>query len=93
MNDGGRWCFEQSGVPYPFEEQSAYSRQRKRDRFTRDMLERYLREFGINPFVDEFYTVSRSRPAVMLERISRYPNIPPEFTLEEVSAGVPWRRK
>jgi hypothetical protein len=82
-NDGGRWGFCQSGAPYPFEELSAYSRRRTRDRFTRDMLERYLREFEITPFADEFYAVSRERPAVMLERISRWPDIPQEFTLEQ----------
>jgi len=53
----------------------------------------FPREFEINPFVDEFYAVSRGRPAVMLERTPRWEDIPPEFTLEEVSAGVPWRRK
>jgi hypothetical protein len=92
-NDGGRWVFSQSGAPYPFEELGAYERPRKRDRFTRDLLERYLREFAITPFVDEFYSVSRSCPAVMLERRSRWQDIPPEFTLQELVAGAPWRRK
>jgi hypothetical protein len=92
-NDGGRWVFWQSGSPYPFEDTAAYSRGRKRDRFTREMLERYVREFGLNPFMDEFYAIFRNRPAVMLERTSRWENVPPEFTLDEVSAGVPWQRK
>ncbi len=90
-NDGGRWTFSSIGEPYPFEQVDAYSRPRKRDRFTRELLDLYLREFKLNPFRDDFYAVSSSRSAVGLERTSRWSNRPPEFTLAEVSAGLPWR--
>jgi len=92
-NDGGRWVFSQSGTPYPFENLTAYSRPKKRDRFTREMLEGYLREFQLSPLADHFYAVSSSQPAVILERASRWSDVPPEFTLDEVIAGVPWHRR
>ena len=45
-NDGGRWVFHQSGVPYSFEEVAKYGERRKRDRFTPEMLADYLDELG-----------------------------------------------
>lgn len=33
-NDGGKWVFQQSGIPYSFEEVAKYDERRKRDRFT-----------------------------------------------------------
>jgi hypothetical protein len=92
-NDGGRWVFSQSGAPYPFEDLSAYRHPKTRDRFTREMLEGYLLQFQLRPFTDDFYVVSSSRPAVMLERVSRWEDAPPEFTLEEVISEEPWRRR
>jgi hypothetical protein len=92
MNDGGRWVFNQSGEPYPFEEVAKYTLPRKRDRFTREMLIDYLAQFGLAPLSDAFYSVSGDRRAVVLERTSRWNNPPPEFTLEQVVAGVPWRQ-
>lgn len=47
MNDGGRWIFESGGTPYPFEDQSAYTRRRKASRFTSEMLYDYLRGLGV----------------------------------------------
>ncbi|MCE5289238.1 MAG: hypothetical protein LLG14_08335 [Nocardiaceae bacterium] len=46
-SDGGRWVFETFGKPYPFEDQSAYVRRRKADRFTTDMLFDYLRALDV----------------------------------------------
>jgi hypothetical protein len=90
-NDGGRWTFDQSGVPFEFEEVATYSAKRKRDRFTHRTLERYLSHFGLVPIDDEFYVVNESSPAVILERPPRA-NDPPDFTLAEVKAGKPWQR-
>ncbi len=47
MNDGGRWTFETVGTPYPFEDQTAYTRRRKASRFTSEMLYDYLRALGV----------------------------------------------
>lgn len=46
-NDGGRWDFGNFGDQFEFEEVSAYARRRVRDRFTGDMLQRYLVELGV----------------------------------------------
>jgi hypothetical protein len=90
-NNGGRWVFHESGVPYEFEDVAAYSNRRKKDRFTRQMLDQYLTHFGLSPFSDNFYVVTPDCPAVILER-PKWPVEPPEFTLEEVLAGKPWQR-
>ncbi|WP_407341988.1 hypothetical protein [Pengzhenrongella phosphoraccumulans] len=46
-NDGGRWLFETSGTPLPFEDQDAYSRRSKASRFTPEMINSYLRALGV----------------------------------------------
>jgi len=90
INDGGRWHFDESGARYDFEEVSTYAARQKKDRFTHQMLERYLSHFGLFPFVDGFYVVEPSSPAVLLERPANL-NEPPNFTLDEVKAGKPWQ--
>jgi hypothetical protein len=54
-NDGGRWVFDQSGEPFPFERLEQYQARRVRDRFTFDMLREYLRHLGLSPFEESFY--------------------------------------
>lgn len=49
-NDGGTWTFSESGVPFSFEDVAAYRRKKIQDRFTSDMLHRYLRELGVPEF-------------------------------------------
>lgn len=46
MDDGGRWSFETSGDPLPFERLDAYERPRKRDRFPPELLHEYLLALG-----------------------------------------------
>jgi hypothetical protein len=89
MNDGGRWAFHSVGEPYPFEH--AYDQPRKRDRFTQAILLEYLAHFGVRPFDDDFFVVGGERPAILLER-ARVPNDAPEFSLDALIAGAPWRR-
>jgi len=91
-NDGGTWTFDESGERYAFEDVAAYSAPRMRDRFTPEMLDRYLAEFGLHPFDDDFYCVSPAAPAVILERPA-YSQEPPDFTLQEVAEGLPWKRR
>jgi hypothetical protein len=92
MNDGGRWVFEQSGEPFPFEETEKYARPRKRDRFTREMLQAYLQAFGLTPWSDDFYRVSDETPAILLESLKRWASPPPEYALDEVRGRAPWAR-
>ncbi len=91
-NDGGRWVFEMSGEPFPFEQLDQYRLPRTRDRFTRELLREYLAEFDLDPFSDSFYRVSPDSPAVVLDSTTRWPEPAPEYTLHEVVAGVPWER-
>jgi hypothetical protein len=91
LDDGGRWVFEESGERFPFEEVERYTSRRKRDRFTRQMLARYLHHFGIELFTDAFLRVDATTPAVRLQRVTKVWSSP-EFTLNEVTAGLPWRR-
>jgi hypothetical protein len=90
-NDGGRWTFDEFGERYPFEQIERYSAPRKRDRFTREMLRDYLRHFGIELFADEFLRIDAATPAIKLQQVTNTYHTP-EFTLEQVVAGVPWQR-
>jgi hypothetical protein len=89
-NDGGRWTFHSSGEPFAFEDQAAYDLPQKKKRFTKQILQRYLSSFGLSPFEDDFYVVSKDHPALLLQKSSRWENPPTEFTLEQVVAGLPW---
>ncbi|WP_052665080.1 hypothetical protein [Nitriliruptor alkaliphilus] len=45
-NDGGRWVFDSFGEPFGFEDVGTYEKRRIRDRFTGEMLMKYLVELG-----------------------------------------------
>ncbi len=89
-NDGGRWVFETSGVPYAFEKPDRYTLPRKRDRFTSDMLIEYASHFGVDHIGDNILRTD----ALLEGRLISFPNWDhaKSFTLEEVKAGVPWER-
>jgi hypothetical protein len=91
MKDGDRWVFHDSGERFAFEQVDRYTERRKRDRFTREMLRDYLREFGVELFSDSFLRVEPASPAVRLQQMTKVWHAP-EFTLEQVVAGVPWQR-
>lgn len=63
-NDGGRWVFETSGEPFPFEDQLAYTRPSKASRFTSEMVFDYLRALDVP--VD---TSPDWRGAISVERV------------------------
>jgi hypothetical protein len=82
-NDGGRWVFEQFGEPYAFEDTSAYQNRKLSDRFRPEQLERYVNEFGINPFSDESYTNEHNQAlGYIVERIGE---LPPNLTNMELA--------
>jgi hypothetical protein len=91
-SEDGRWSFHASGQPFPFEELAAYSVRRKRDRFTPSMLRQYLAHFDLFPFEDDFFSPPGSPPSALIECANRWDTPPADFTLEEVRAGLPWRR-
>jgi hypothetical protein len=52
VNDGGRWVFDQSGSPYPFEDTARFAARRVRDRFTPEMLASCLAQLGAPTLTD-----------------------------------------
>lgn len=90
-NDGGRWTFVQSGRPFEFEDLDAYAAPRKRDRLTRAHLQRYAAALGAHPFDEASYRVARTTPALLVTRRTPWDRCPPEFALEDVRSGKPWR--
>ena len=93
--DGGRWVFGQSGDPFPFEDTDRYSQRIKRKRFNRNILEEYLSNFGVFPFDDNFFQVSKSTPSALYEKsayLGKILNFSRSFTLQEVKEGLPWKR-
>lgn len=81
MNDGGRWVFEQSGVPFPFEDMSHYDAPRLRDRLTKAMLADYLNCLGARPLMDDALRFGEACRGILLERPSH--GHLPQYTLEE----------
>ncbi len=51
----GRWSWDSSGEPFPFEDQSRYTARRIRDRFDRPLLIDYLGALGIRVDDADFY--------------------------------------
>lgn len=54
-HDGSRWRFDASGAVQPFENVSAYSARRIKDRFTSAMLAEYCTALSLAPFDPTFY--------------------------------------
>lgn len=86
MDDGGRWEFGQCGRPYDFEDLEQYKARRIRDRFTPEMLDRYLRRFGLRAFDESFYVATEKSPAILVEKWERPPRYVKEYSLEEARA-------
>jgi hypothetical protein len=82
-HDGGRWVFEQSGEPFPFEKVEQYQARKIRDRFTFDMLQEYLRHLGLTPFEEDFY-LPEGVPAWLVEKTGPVVPTHREFTLAQV---------
>jgi hypothetical protein len=85
-NDGGRWVFDQSGEPFPFEQVEQYQARRVRDRFTFELLKDYLRHLGLSPFEEDFYLPSGSR-AWLIQKTGPFATVGQEYTLEEARAA------
>jgi hypothetical protein len=81
-NDGGRWVFDQSGEPFPFEKVEQYQARRVRDRFTFDMLKEYLHHLGLSPFEEDFY-LPEGASAWLVERTGTFVPAQTEYTLAQ----------
>ena len=60
---GSKWQYTPTGTEQVIEEVETYKSSRVRDRFTSDMLERYCRAIGLDPFTGTAYGPN----AVLLE--------------------------
>jgi hypothetical protein len=80
MNDGGKWEFDEIGDRLPFEEAEAYKAKRIRDRFPVELLARYLRHLGLDPFDEQFYCPQ----AVLVEKVGPSAPAMKEYSLEQV---------
>lgn len=87
VNDGGRWDFSQSGTPFPFEDVKQYGARRVKDRFTFEMLGRYLSELGLSPFDEGFYLPGSADPARLVVKHGPAPARMREYTLAEAAGG------
>ncbi|HEY1662829.1 MAG TPA: hypothetical protein VGI03_10460 [Verrucomicrobiae bacterium] len=82
-NDGGRWVFEQRGEPYAFEDLPRYQNRRLADRFPPELLEKYVEQFGVNPFSEASYLNERNEVSGFL--IEKKGNLPKTLKNIELS--------
>jgi hypothetical protein len=83
VNDGGKWVFSVAGTPLAFEETARYKARAVRDRFTPEMLDRYLQALGVHAFEEGFYHPANS---VLATKTGRLPGNVREYSLEEALA-------
>jgi len=75
VNEGNwtnNWDFGTSGEPFPFEQTERYQAKRKTDRFTPEMLDTYLKEFGIDAFSEDFYVATKENPAKLVSMKGKF---------------------
>lgn len=84
-NDGGRWKFGANGQPFAFEDLERYTARQIRDRFTPEMLDEYLRHFGIDFFSPDFYDVAQ--PAYLISKEGPCAAGMNEYSLDQARAG------
>jgi hypothetical protein len=82
-NDAGKWIFEESGKPFPFEETDRYKAKRKKDRFTFNLLKQYLEQLGLSPFETNFYLPSSNPSATLVELSGNLPPTSRDVSFEE----------
>jgi hypothetical protein len=81
MTKEDRWSFELAGTEQPFEEPENYKKARIKDRFTLEMLDRYLRALGVRAFDHSFY-LPQGTAAVLIEEPTWWRRVK-TFSLEE----------
>lgn len=76
-NDGGKWKFGQSGEPFPFEDLLKYQIKNIKDRFTEEMLKKYLSTLAVDVFDDTAFSTN-GNCGILVHRID---NLPTQKTL------------
>lgn len=72
-NDGGKWVFGQSGLPYACEDLAAYSRKSVKTRFGAIALAELLTALGILPDCSECPS-NVKRPTILVSRVGELPH-------------------
>ena len=80
--DGKKWVFTANGTPQEFENIAQYSSRSIKDRFTQEMLSKYLDCIGIRAFEREFYD-SASKSFLIRKKGVTAPGLK-EYSLEQV---------
>lgn len=83
MKDGSNWSFDVFGEPFSFEQTERYQERRTRDRFTPEMLDQYLKHFGIAAFDESFYRPSNCAAYLVNIDGPALPNMK-EYNLEDM---------
>ena len=79
-HDVGRWRFEELGNPLPFEDKRTVIKPGAKNRFTFEMLKRYMHNYGLRPFEEDFYLPPSAGKAIVMEKFES--GLPP---IEDVS--------
>lgn len=83
--EDGRWGWQESGRPFPFEQVGRYQARRKRDRFDRPLLLTYLESLGIPAGDDAAYGAG----VIVQQRARWHQERPPRLvTLGEARAAL-----
>lgn len=84
VRDNNRLRLVSNGTPFPFERLDQYQAKRVKDRFTQDLLEQYMAEFGLFPFDESFYMPAGGGPAILDEK--QYPShvVHKTYTIDEI---------
>jgi hypothetical protein len=83
LSDQDRWEFDIYGAPLSFEDTEKYKEKFARNRFTIEMLNHYLQEFGIDFFNENFYMPEGSQAYIIEQVRQPWPDEEP-MTLAEI---------
>ncbi|USQ94994.1 hypothetical protein [Caulobacter sp. RL271] len=82
-DDGNGLVFSESGEVQPYEDMGKYSSRLKRDRFTPQILDHYLRAVGIEAFDETFYQ-PEGQAAILVEKLGPIAPASREFQLADL---------
>jgi hypothetical protein len=85
-DDGNGLIFSENGEVQPYEDVEKYSSRLKRDRFTPQMLDQYLRALGIGAFDENFYQ-PEDQAAILVEKFGPIAPASREFKLADLQGA------
>lgn len=85
-NDGGRWIFEASGTPLPFEDDRRYNAPNLRDRLGLEDVARYLGALDVRAFDTAFY-LPQGTDALLVEKQGPVAPGEKDLSLEDARAS------